>query len=191
MHFRIFLMSLFCIGWPGAAAILTGCSGCRVGNGRSVEPRLAKKLLSSAVQGCRRNGPQYLGSSMMELIMRVQSKPRFIVSALLLASVPVALTAQGAPPPMPDTTPMPKEPSMPAMPDMPAKPEAPTPPVEPASPEVMATPAASPAPVMAPMAVAPPPSAQAVYPPCSKTLQDQCTNVREGTRTKRVTRRKN
>jgi hypothetical protein len=159
-------------------------------------PRAFKLLLSCDPQGCLGNGPQYSGSSMMELIMRVQSKPRRIIFALLLASVPVALLAQAAPPPMPDMPPMSSPtPTTPEMPKTPDKPEGATPPAEPASPEVMAAPAAAPAatpaPVMAPMAVAPPPAAQAVYPPCSKTLKDQCTNVREGTRTKRATRRKN
>jgi hypothetical protein len=32
---------------------------------------------------------------------------------------------------------------------------------------------------MAPMAAVPPPAAQAEYPPCTRTVRDQCTNPGE------------
>ncbi len=81
-------------------------------------------------------------------------------TALMLSG---AALAQATPPPEP------APPAMPA-PETPPTGEMPAAPAEPAMP----APAAAPAPVMAPMPAAPPPTAQAEYPRCSKTVTDQC-----------------
>ncbi len=53
---------------------------------------------------------------------------------------------------------------------------------QPAPPPPPEVPAPPPAPDVPPPP--PPPPAQAVYPPCSRTLQDQCTNTRPESDTK-------
>jgi hypothetical protein len=98
--------------------------------------------------------------------------------------------------PMPPSTPAPAtDPAMPA----PSEPAMPTPPATPADPAMPAptTPAdpaaaapAAPAPQMAAPTASPPPAPQAVYPPCSATLHDQCTNVAKGTNRKRAMKKR-
>lgn len=87
----------------------------------------------------------------------------------------------------------------PSMPEgnMPAEPASPAPapmPAEPMQDQTMPAPAPMPgepmpaqpmpAPQMAEPTASSAPQAQASYPPCSRTLQDQCTNTRRGSDTK-------
>jgi hypothetical protein len=119
--------------------------------------------------------------------MRVQKITTSIgLAVLMTASIAFAQeTPADTPPvtgvPAPPAVEAPTAPAPPSMPDMP-KVETPAPPAPTAAPA---------APVIAPLALTPPPAAQAEYPPCTKTLQDQCANSRDA-RTmprKRVKRR--
>jgi hypothetical protein len=118
--------------------------------------------------------------------MRVQKlKTSFALAALMVASVAFAQQMPTEKPPMADVPAPPAAeapPAPPSMPDMPKvdAPAAPSP-----------APAPPAAPVIAPLAQTPPPAAQAEYPPCTKTLQDQCTNSRQARSTprKRIQRR--
>lgn len=95
-----------------------------------------------------------------------------------------------------ETPPSAETPAPPEVPSTPAPVEAPPPPAPPETPAPPAPPPAqaeqmpaNPAPGTMPGAqdtnvTNPPPAAQAVYPPCSKTVSDQCQQ-REGRATKR------
>jgi outer membrane biosynthesis protein TonB len=122
--------------------------------------------------------------------MTVRTKMMMILAgSTLMIGLPV--TAQNASPepgemPQPDpapASPMPAEVPAPSMPPetqpMPEPMPAPSPGPQPPS-------AATP--TMAPMVAQPAPPPQAVYPPCSATVQDQCTNTRAGTDRKRMRR---
>lgn len=105
-----------------------------------------------------------------------------------------------SPQPLPETpaTPSPAETPMPSTPATPADPANPSM-QTPASPAMPAAPPAGESGMAgqggirwAPLAQVPAPAPQAVYPPCTREVQDQCTNTRKGTdapRRKRPTRR--
>lgn len=124
--------------------------------------------------------------------------------------VPVPPDNPTSPQPTPETpaTPSPSEtppPATPATPADPANPSMPGPaspatPAMPADPSMPSTPATPPMPGSppageatpgpggirwAPMAQIPAPAPQAEYPPCTRELQDQCTNTRRGADTPR------
>jgi hypothetical protein len=103
--------------------------------------------------------------------MRVQS---FVLKAILpvtLVAMSGVIAAQKPDPVPPPAEPAPPPP-VPEAPPMPEAPPAPTPPEVPAPP------------------AAPAPAPQAVYPPCTKTLQDQCTNTRRGSDVKRSSKQR-
>jgi hypothetical protein len=121
----------------------------------------------------------------METKMRVQSFALKAILPVTLVAMPGVVAARQSnpvpppaepapPPPVPEAPPTPEAPPAPTPPEVPAPPAAPMPPEAPATPTMAA-----------PSAAAPAPAPQAVYPPCTKTLQDQCTNTRRGTDVKR------
>jgi outer membrane biosynthesis protein TonB len=90
--------------------------------------------------------------------------------ALVLMATPTMLSAQ-----MTHPAPTPTAPETPATPEIPVSPDTPTPPMPPV--EVPAEPVV---PDTQPEHIAKiltEPAAQSVYPPCSATLQDQCTEI--------------
>jgi hypothetical protein len=119
-----------------------------------------------------------------------------VQTLLLHAALPISLltyatiaSAQPAPmDPVPAEVPMAAPDAPPAVaPVAPAPAETPPPVPEtpPADVPAMPAPAETPPPAAPAMVSPPPPAAQAVYPPCTKILQDQCTNTRRGSDVKR------
>lgn len=104
-----------------------------------------------------------------------------------MPETPATPSPSETPPPAPPVTPAdPANPSMPgpaspAMPAMPATPADPVVPPPPAGEGAMAQGGVR----WAPMTQVPAPAPQAEYPPCTRELQDQCTNTRKGTDTPR------
>ncbi len=105
---------------------------------------------------------------LMESKMSVQARLGIFSAAMLLTLAP----SRAQQTPTPDSLPAAEKPAMPALDVL-------TPPSS--APAADAPP--SPAPPEA-GALSPPPQAQAVYPPCSRTLQDQCTNTKRESDTK-------
>lgn len=103
--------------------------------------------------------------------------------------VPVPPDNPTSPQPMPETpsTPAPPETPPPSTPATPADPANPSMPgsANPASPATQAEPSAPGGIRWAPVTQVPAPAPQAEYPPCTREIQDQCTNTRKGTDTPR------
>ena len=123
----------------------------------------------------------------VRMLMKTAALPLSVITfpALLHAQTTTPETP-GTPPevpgaPRPGESPMTPSPGVPVPPDNPASPQPmPETPPTPSPPE-------TPAPAVpggirwAPMTQVPAPAPQAEYPPCTREVQDQCTNTRKGT----------
>ncbi len=138
--------------------------------------------------------------------MRFRKTLKFAALPLVMFASPSMLMAQmttpempGMPPEVPaaphpgEGPPMPETPAPPALPETPAAPALPSDPATPSMPS-SAPPSAASAMVQggirwAPLSQVSAPAPQAAYPPCTREVQDQCTNTRKGTDLPKAKRR--
>lgn len=113
------------------------------------------------------------------MMFRVTMKLAALPLAMLAS--PASLTAQMSTPEMPGMTA-----EMPAIPAVPAVPVSPSiPPILPPSGGGMMEQGGI---HWAPLSQVSPPAPQATYPPCTREVQDECTNTRKGTDTPQAKR---